>query len=175
MPYWLSVFLKWTHKCLNPCIRTMSWNDFCRRMFLDIFMEIFLLIFLQLLLCPLFLRIFLRIFLGLLLGIFWGLFLVMFLGFFWEYFWEHFWGYSGIFLGIFLGYFGGYFWGYFSGVLWKNFVEIFWWCFRNISRNMSFEFCGERAIFQTFWKVHCCAKFLFFELETSKIGYLLIF
>ena len=25
------------------------------------------------------------------------------------------------------------------------------------------------------WKVHCCAKFLFFELETSNFGYLLIF
>ena len=28
----------------------------------------------------------------------------------------------------------------------------------------------ERAIFQTFWKLHCCAKFLFFELETSNFG-----
>ena len=33
----------------------------------------------------------------------------------------------------------------------------------------------ERAIFQTFWKLHCCAKSLFFELETSNCGYLLIF
>jgi hypothetical protein len=29
--------------------------------------------------------------------------------------------------------------------------------------------------FQTFWKLHCCAKFLFIELETSNFGYLLIF
>ena len=28
----------------------------------------------------------------------------------------------------------------------------------------------ERAIFQTFWKLHCCAKFLFFELKTSNFG-----
>ena len=28
---------------------------------------------------------------------------------------------------------------------------------------------------QTLWKVHCCAKFLFLELETSNFGYLLIF
>ena len=33
----------------------------------------------------------------------------------------------------------------------------------------------KRSIFQTFWKLHCCAKFLFIELETSNIGYLLIF
>ena len=33
----------------------------------------------------------------------------------------------------------------------------------------------KRAIFQTFWKVHCCAKFLFFELETLNFGYLLFF
>ena len=33
----------------------------------------------------------------------------------------------------------------------------------------------ERAIFQTFWRLHCCAKFMFFELETSNFGYLLIF
>ena len=35
-------------------------------------------------------------------------------------------------------------------------------------------FC-KRAIFQTFWRLHCCAKFSFFELETSNFGYLLIF
>ena len=33
----------------------------------------------------------------------------------------------------------------------------------------------ERSIFQTFWKPHCCAKFLFIEFETSNFGYLLIF
>ena len=26
-----------------------------------------------------------------------------------------------------------------------------------------------------FWRLHCCPKFLFFELETSNFGYLLIF
>jgi hypothetical protein len=34
---------------------------------------------------------------------------------------------------------------------------------------------SERSIFQTFWKDDCCAKFLFFKLETSNFGYLLIF
>ena len=33
----------------------------------------------------------------------------------------------------------------------------------------------KRAIFQTFWKDDCCPKSLFFELETSNFGYLLIF
>ena len=33
----------------------------------------------------------------------------------------------------------------------------------------------KRSIFQTFRKVHCCTKSLFFELETSNFGYLLIF
>ena len=33
----------------------------------------------------------------------------------------------------------------------------------------------ERAIFQTFLKLHCFTKSLFFELETSNCGYLLIF
>ena len=28
----------------------------------------------------------------------------------------------------------------------------------------------ERAIFQTFWRVHCCTKSLFFEIETSNFG-----
>ena len=28
----------------------------------------------------------------------------------------------------------------------------------------------KRSIFQTFWRLHCCAKFLFFELETSNFG-----
>ena len=28
----------------------------------------------------------------------------------------------------------------------------------------------ERAIFQTFWRIHSCAKFLSFELETSNFG-----
>ena len=29
---------------------------------------------------------------------------------------------------------------------------------------------SKRAIFQTFWKVHCCTKSLFFEIETSNFG-----
>ena len=33
----------------------------------------------------------------------------------------------------------------------------------------------ERSIFQTFWKQNSCPDFLFFELETSDFGYLLLF
>ena len=33
----------------------------------------------------------------------------------------------------------------------------------------------KRCIFQIFWRLHCCAKFLSFELETSNFGYLIIF
>jgi hypothetical protein len=33
----------------------------------------------------------------------------------------------------------------------------------------------KRSIFHIFWRLHCCAKFLSFELETSNFGYLLIF
>ena len=33
----------------------------------------------------------------------------------------------------------------------------------------------KRSIFQTFWKLHCVTKSLFFEIETSNFGYLLIF
>ena len=40
---------------------------------------------------------------------------------------------------------------------------------------LKYDISGKRSIFQTFWKLHCCAKFLFFELETSNFGYLLIF
>ena len=29
---------------------------------------------------------------------------------------------------------------------------------------------SQRAIFQTFWKVHCCTKSLFFDIETSNFG-----
>ena len=32
----------------------------------------------------------------------------------------------------------------------------------------------RRSIFQTFWKVYCCTKVLFFELDTSNFGDLLI-
>ena len=35
----------------------------------------------------------------------------------------------------------------------------------NVQRQMS-----ERAIFQTFWRVHICTKSLFFEIETSNFG-----
>ena len=42
--------------------------------------------------------------------------------------------------------------------------------------SMAFEdFKFKKSIFQTFWKVHCCPDFLFFEIETSNFGYLLIF
>ena len=34
---------------------------------------------------------------------------------------------------------------------------------------------SKRSIFQIFWRLHCCAKFLSFELKTSNFGYLLIF
>ena len=33
----------------------------------------------------------------------------------------------------------------------------------------------KRSIFQTFWKDDCVTKSLFFELDTSNFGYLLIF
>ena len=33
----------------------------------------------------------------------------------------------------------------------------------------------QGSIFQTFWKVHCCTKSMFFELEISNCGCLLIF
>ena len=33
----------------------------------------------------------------------------------------------------------------------------------------------KRSIFQIFWRLHCCAKFLSIELETSNFGDLLIF
>ena len=36
-------------------------------------------------------------------------------------------------------------------------------------------FVAKRAIFQTFWKLHCFPDFLFFEIETLNFGYLLIF
>ena len=53
----------------------------------------------------------------------------------------------------------------------------YWWImkkhFSNVLglRNLQ----EERAFFQTFWKLHCCPNFLFFEIETSNFGYLLIF
>ena len=37
------------------------------------------------------------------------------------------------------------------------------------------RFAVKRSIFQTFWKPDCCTKSLFFELETSNFGHLLIF
>ena len=39
----------------------------------------------------------------------------------------------------------------------------------------SYAVTNQRAIFQTLWRLHCCTKFLFFELETSNFGYLHIF
>ena len=35
-------------------------------------------------------------------------------------------------------------------------------------------FC-KRAIFQIFWRLHCCTKFLFFELETLNFGFSYVF
>ena len=37
------------------------------------------------------------------------------------------------------------------------------------------NFFSKEYIFQTFWKLHCVTKSLFFKLETSNFGYLLIF
>ena len=34
---------------------------------------------------------------------------------------------------------------------------------------------SERALFQTFWRLHCCPDFLFIELDASNFGYLFIF
>ena len=43
-----------------------------------------------------------------------------------------------------------------------------------IRKNFNFTssqcFIQKRAIFQTFWRIHSCAKFLSFELETSNFG-----
>ena len=36
--------------------------------------------------------------------------------------------------------------------------------------NFYFNHFFKWSIFQTFWRLYCCAKFLFFELETSKFG-----
>jgi hypothetical protein len=33
-----------------------------------------------------------------------------------------------------------------------------------------YQNASKRSIFQTFWKVHCVTKSLFFELETSNFG-----
>ena len=57
-------------------------------------------------------------------------------------------------------------------VLEFSFLLMFWkkkWLVRFMKYHI------ERSIFQTFWKLHCCAKSLFFELETSNCGYLFIF
>ena len=52
---------------------------------------------------------------------------------------------------------------------------------KNHNKNR-FEFIKEgeicefkRSIFQIFWRLHCCVKFLSFELKTSNFGYLLIY
>ena len=49
--------------------------------------------------------------------------------------------------------------------------------FQNISflLNRDFSHCVKRSIFQIFWRLHCCAKFLSFELETSNFGDLFFF
>ena len=50
----------------------------------------------------------------------------------------------------------------------------FSWMLQWKSPNLPFEVKGVH-IFQTFWKPDFCTPFLFLELETSNIGYLLIF
>jgi hypothetical protein len=61
-------------------------------------------------------------------------------------------------------------------------VSLPWWChalvllvpgywslFLNLSPK-SATLPSERAIFQTFWRLHCCTDSLFFEIETSNFG-----
>ena len=75
-------------------------------------------------------------------------------------------------------------------ILMSNVIDVFCivWCFkdinkgteesRNILSNQAYRNRKryhqisylERSIFQKFWKPHCCAKFLFIELETSNFG-----
>ena len=62
----------------------------------------------------------------------------------------------------------------FNRIIQKTCYESFTTYTEHIQVITTLEFF-ERSIFQTFWKVHCCAKFLFIELETSNFGYLLIF
>ena len=58
----------------------------------------------------------------------------------------------------------GRFLGSFEVLLTRSIWQIQLWCPRP-KWNMS-----ERSIFQTFWKIHSCTKFLSFELETSNFG-----
>ena len=51
----------------------------------------------------------------------------------------------------------------------------FWFQTFNISESEVKKTYCVWSIFQTFWKDEGCAKFLFFELETSNFGYLLFF
>ena len=39
-----------------------------------------------------------------------------------------------------------------------------------LKKLMNLENLSKRSIFQTFWKVHCVTKPLFFEIETSNFG-----
>ena len=40
----------------------------------------------------------------------------------------------------------------------------------NLFADLNQDTSGKRSIFQTFWKLHCCPNFLFFELETLDWG-----
>ena len=50
---------------------------------------------------------------------------------------------------------------------------------KNISETGSFSIIKKhilkRSIFQTFWKTHCCTKFLFFELTSPELHHRLCF
>ena len=46
---------------------------------------------------------------------------------------------------------------------------------QNVDFSWGSQVSFKRSIFQIFWKEYCCAKFLFFEWETSNFGSLLIF
>ena len=46
--------------------------------------------------------------------------------------------------------------------------------FKFVSSAFAFV-CFERAIFQTFWRLHCVTKSLFFEIETSNFGSSFVF
>ena len=52
----------------------------------------------------------------------------------------------------------------------NRYCLIFYKLHNLLSANYSPVFVFKRSIFQTFWRLHCCPKFLFFELETSNSG-----
>ena len=70
---------------------------------------------------------------------------------------------------------------YVSGAIYSIFVQPIFCCAGNWTDKRQLldlkcvAFVIKRAIFQTFWRLHCCPDFLFIELDTSNFGYLLIF